>query len=148
MNSAVGDIWRMYMNKSLAGFNGLFTIEWDTRHITVMDRWVVVRAGLTYRLSKLQFYYICFKIFLFLDNLITSVNSESIPQAHTQAFSGEVTWFCWSSARPCTTQQGQQLKNHLRLPIFINFFFGNKYKLRTSLSNNKPLWFNRESKVL
>lgn len=94
MNSAVGDIWRMYMNKSLAGFNGLFTIEWDTRHITVMDRWVVVRAGLTYRLSKLQFYYICFKIFLFLDNLITSVNSESIPQAHTQAFSGEVTWFC------------------------------------------------------
>lgn len=110
MNSAVGDIWRMYMNKSLAGFNGLFTIEWDTRHITVMDRWVVVRAGLTYRLSKLQFYYICFKIFLFLDNLITSVNSESIPQAHTQAFSGEVTWFCWSSARPCTTQQGQQLK--------------------------------------
>lgn len=109
MNSAVGDIWRMYMDKSLAGFNGLFTIEWDTRHITVMDRWVVVRAGLTYRLSKLQFYYICFKIFLFLDNLITSVNSESIPQAHTQAFSGEVTWFCWSSARPCTTQQGQQL---------------------------------------
>lgn len=78
MNLVVGDIWWMYMNKFFVGFNGLFIIEWDICYIMVIDWWVVVRVGLIYRLFKFLFYYICFKIFLFLDNFIIFVNLEFI----------------------------------------------------------------------